>query len=108
MGETALLILIARDDFTQFAQPQNRAGHSEAAHPILESQADGRECFLEEREVNDRELKREGQTACGPEPVVAKETVKGALLVRAGVEDVEELEEDESGEGHGASVRKAP
>lgn len=48
------------DDFFQFAEPQDRTGHRGTTQPGGGSQRLGRECPLEERRVDDRELQQDG------------------------------------------------
>ena len=55
---------------------------------------------MEERRVNDGDVKGKRSAQRDPEPVVAEQAVEGAACVRPRVEHIEELKHHQRGEGH--------
>src|SRR5829696_1889447 len=77
-----------------------RAGDHGAYEPVSEAQTHGTERGLQERCVDDQDLQCKRQQERTLQPRVAKQPVERAALVRTGVGGVEELEQDQRGEGH--------
>src|SRR5687768_649607 len=87
----------AARQLADFSQPEHRAPDGHAEQPVTGAQRNRPERPLQKRRVDNEELQEYGQEQGTPQPCVRKQVSEGALLVRSGIDHVEDLKEHQRG-----------
>jgi len=93
-----------RHEFCCLDNPQHAARDDDRARPILGIQPHGPERGLQERNVDDKQMKRDRKRHRRPKPAITEQAAEGAVRLRSGVAGIEQLKERQRRKCHCPSV----